>query len=507
MKYNNVTEQGVSTQQVSKALLVPILIAISLALGVSALDVTAVMVALPKIQQGLGASNGQLQWVFNGYILGLGTFSLAAGSFSDYYGKIKLFFIGALLFMISSALCAFAPEINTLIIARIVQGISAVLMMVPARVLVINLSPSGKEGRFYSACNAVMMVMSLLGPVIAIALMHVYSWRAIFSINIVVCLFIALASLIAIKPLKMLAASAKKSGHKPDFLGFLYLVVASFAIVYGVMQLHSSSLVGVAAFIIGVISVIACYFHCKRTPYPVINFKALGNGNLMTGLFFIAFMQGVILSTLYFSNYSQQVLRVDLLQAITLITVLAVGFIISAFLSGKTYDRFGLWPCVIIGLIALIVFYCLGLIMLPFYALSGLCCVAFGLGLGSFFITNAVSVSTISKAEEHEKGLTSGVLGWCRQNGGAIWFALYMSAFNAAALAKLKMLLKSSGIYLSQQKSSSLLSHPFSGHYGVMKGVLAASAYTYGVKVQLVVMIGVMVILLVSCLFLCRRNS
>jgi MFS family permease len=92
------------------------------------LDATITNVALPSIQQDLGFSNNDLQWVINGYTLLFGGFLLLGGRAADLFGRKRLFLAGIALFSAASLACGLATDSTLLIIARAMQGLGAALV-------------------------------------------------------------------------------------------------------------------------------------------------------------------------------------------------------------------------------------------------------------------------------------------------------------------------------------------------------------------------------------------
>src|ERR1700683_5728553 len=92
------------------------------------LEATVVNVALPTIGHDLGAGVAGLQWTLNSYVLTLAALVLVGGSLSDIYGRRRIFILGVVVFVAASALCAAAPTIELLVIARFVQGIGGALL-------------------------------------------------------------------------------------------------------------------------------------------------------------------------------------------------------------------------------------------------------------------------------------------------------------------------------------------------------------------------------------------
>jgi MFS family permease len=103
------------------------------------IDSSVVNVALPVIQRDLHATVSGVQWIINGYLLMLGALILVGGSAGDLFGRRLVFALGIALFAAASVGCAAAPNLATLIAARVVQGIGGALL-VPSSLSVISAS-------------------------------------------------------------------------------------------------------------------------------------------------------------------------------------------------------------------------------------------------------------------------------------------------------------------------------------------------------------------------------
>jgi len=160
--------------------------------GLAFLDGTVVNVALPEIGRDLGASTGALQWILNGYLLTLASLILLGGSLGDRYGRRRIFVLGASLFTAASLLCAIAPTIEMLIVARLIQGIGGA-MLTPGSLAMIDASfrPSDRA-RAIGAWSGLGGVAGALGPLLGGYLVGAVSWRAIFLINIPIGAFVVI---------------------------------------------------------------------------------------------------------------------------------------------------------------------------------------------------------------------------------------------------------------------------------------------------------------------------
>src|ERR1700758_424113 len=92
------------------------------------LDFFILTVALPSIQQGLGAGEGAIEWIVAGYAISTAVLLVTGGRLGDQFGRRRMFAIGMAVFVLTSAACALAPDPGVLVTARILQGVGAALM-------------------------------------------------------------------------------------------------------------------------------------------------------------------------------------------------------------------------------------------------------------------------------------------------------------------------------------------------------------------------------------------
>src|SRR5215218_412840 len=109
------------------------------------LDITVVNTALPAIQQDLGGSFSDLQWVIDAYALSLAALVLTAGSLADRLGRRRVFAIGLAIFSLASFVAALSPDPTFLNVSRAVQGIGGAIMFAVSLALVAQEFPAGRE--------------------------------------------------------------------------------------------------------------------------------------------------------------------------------------------------------------------------------------------------------------------------------------------------------------------------------------------------------------------------
>ena len=161
-----------------------VLVATVLGSALVSLDATVVNVALPTIGAHLHAQLAGLQWVLTGYLLTLASLILVGGALGDRYGRRRVFRIGVVLFVTTSAACAAAPDLPVLVAARVLQGAAGALLL-PGSLAILQASfAPGQRGRAIGAWSAFGGVANAFGPFLGGWLVEAVSWRLVFLLNV-----------------------------------------------------------------------------------------------------------------------------------------------------------------------------------------------------------------------------------------------------------------------------------------------------------------------------------
>ena len=161
-----------------------LLAATILASAMAFIDGTIVTIALPAIQHDLQTSFATLQWVVNAYSLTLGTLLVAGGSAGDRYGRRRVFLAGIILFTFASISCALAPTTIILIIARLIQGTGAALMIPQSLAIIAASFPRDIRGAAIGHWASASAITTALGPALGGLIIDHMGWRAAFWINV-----------------------------------------------------------------------------------------------------------------------------------------------------------------------------------------------------------------------------------------------------------------------------------------------------------------------------------
>jgi EmrB/QacA subfamily drug resistance transporter len=155
-----------------------------LASSLAFVDGSVVNVGLPAIGQSFNADAADLQWAINAYLLPLSALLLVGGAAGDRYGHRITLVLGVGLFAASSVLCAAAPSMVWLLIARALQGVGAAILL-PNSLAILGSAFSGAaRGRAIGTWSAASAMASAIGPVLGGWLIDVAGWREIFLLNL-----------------------------------------------------------------------------------------------------------------------------------------------------------------------------------------------------------------------------------------------------------------------------------------------------------------------------------
>ena len=149
------------------------------------LDATIVVAAFPSLRQEFSGNLAtDLSWIMNAYTITTAALLVPAGRLSDLMGRKRLFLRGLLLFTLGSLLCSLAPSVWTLVAARFVQALGAVLLTPASLALLLEAFPKEKRAIAVSLWTVVGALAAAVGPAIGSWVIEASSWRWAFLINL-----------------------------------------------------------------------------------------------------------------------------------------------------------------------------------------------------------------------------------------------------------------------------------------------------------------------------------
>src|SRR3984957_18736830 len=196
----------------------PWLIAILVALAsfMEVLDTTIANVALPYIAGGMGVSEDEASWVVTTYLVSNAIILTASSFLARMLGRKPFFLICLGLFTLSSVLCGFAPNLNTLLLFRILQGLGGGGMVPVAQSILADAFPPAKRGQAFAVFGVAVVVAPVVGPTLGGWLSDNFSWQWCFLINGPVgVIAMALIALVLHE-----SPTAQQQGIRFDVVGF-----------------------------------------------------------------------------------------------------------------------------------------------------------------------------------------------------------------------------------------------------------------------------------------------
>jgi EmrB/QacA subfamily drug resistance transporter len=198
------------------------------------LDATIVNVALPSIRTDLDATGAQLEWVVGGYLLAFAVLMITGGRLGDIFGRRRMFVTGVVGFTLGSALACVAPTIGVLLVARVVQGAFAAMMVPQVLSSVQALYAPRERAAMFGVIGAVSGMSAVIGPVLGGWLVSSdafgVGWRSIFLINLPVGLALVVLAL------RWVPDTRSEHPLRLDPVGLVLATVGLLGVVYALIE-------------------------------------------------------------------------------------------------------------------------------------------------------------------------------------------------------------------------------------------------------------------------------
>ncbi|WP_080778452.1 MFS transporter [Chryseobacterium phocaeense] len=201
----------------------------------SVIDVFIINVAIPTIKKGIHATDGEMQLVIAGYLLGYAAFLITGGRAGDHFGRKKVFFWGMFAFTVASCLCGLSQTALQLNLTRLLQGLSA-SFMVPQTIAFIQVlfTDTRERAKAFGLYGITLGTAAVIGQVLGGYLSDTHwvieGWRLVFFINLPIGIITLWATH------KYVTETAKHQNTKFDYTGILILTLALFSLIYPLIQ-------------------------------------------------------------------------------------------------------------------------------------------------------------------------------------------------------------------------------------------------------------------------------
>lgn len=399
-----------------------VLIVLSAALALISLDNTIVNVALPRLQEDLGATTSQLQWVVDAYSVLFAGSLLLAGSLGDRFGRRRTLIIGLVIFILASLSAVVASDANALTISRALMGIGgAFIMPSTLSILVQVFTDRTERARAIGIWAAVAGVGVALGPILGGLLLEHFSWHAIFWVNPPISAAVLVAALIVVPE------SKDPSRPTLDPLGAALSSLGLIALVVTVIELPDA---GLSALTLGsalaaVVLLTTFVWWEKRAARPILPMELFRERLFTASIITVGLVYFALMGAMFFlPQFLQLVQGMTPLESGIAILPGAGGLLIASLFSPGIAERIGARATVVLGLTLVTVsMACFAILRTDTpYWIIGLILGGVGLGLGLTLpqATNGVLASVPSE----RAGMGSAVNDAMGELGGSFGVAI-----------------------------------------------------------------------------------
>jgi DHA2 family multidrug resistance protein len=257
---------------------------ISLPTFMEVLDTSIANVSLDHIAGGLSITIDQATWVLTSYLVANAIVIPISGWLSDAIGRKRYFLISIALFTISSFVCGIAPNLTTLVIARVFQGIGGGGLAPVEQSMLVDTFPPRQRGMAMAAFAIVVVVGPVLGPTLGGWITETSSWHWVFLINVPIGIGAwILADLFVDEPKQVKDDRAKrlKGGLRIDYIGVILVALGlgffELTLDRGEREDWFSSGLIVTTATISAVSLIALIFWELNHKDPVVDLKLFKN--------------------------------------------------------------------------------------------------------------------------------------------------------------------------------------------------------------------------------------
>ncbi|MFI8416369.1 MDR family MFS transporter [Serratia sp. NPDC078593] len=401
-----------------------ILIACMFAMFMSAIEATIVATAMPTIIADLGGFS-LLGWVFAVYLLTQAITIPIYGRLADLYGRKRVFFFGASLFLLGSILCGFSPDMYWLIGFRLLQGLGAGAVMPIATTIIGDIYSPQERPKVMGYLSSVWGVSAIVGPLLGAFIVQHLPWALVFWVNLpmgLLAMFLLGRYLPERQPVRQ---------HALDLAGTAWLTLFVSSLLLALLQAENLGWWIVPMLLLAAASLVMLVRQERRAPEPLFPLalwrsKVIVAGNI-GGLAIGAAMMGI---SAFLPTFIQGTMGGTPLQAGTTLALMSIGWPLASALSGRLMLWTSYRTTALLGAM-LLVSGCLTLLLLePHGGLLWGRVAALMVGAGMGLCNTTFLVSVQNAAHHSIRGIATACTVFTRMMGSAIGTAILGATLN-----------------------------------------------------------------------------
>ncbi|RYO90018.1 hypothetical protein DL762_002913 [Monosporascus cannonballus] len=414
-----------------------IILSLSIASLLSALDVSVVSTAMPSMINDLGSSYAYA-WIANAYFLTMTAFQPLYGQTANIFGRRSLTLLAMLLFAIGSAVAGAAPNLGALVAGRAIKGIGGGGINILIEIIVADLVPLRERPKYISIIFTAYTVAVVLGPVIGGLFAQRVTWRWIFYLNLPVA-GVALALLAVVLKVQYAKDSMRNSFKRVDLAGNALLITSVvsvlLALTWGGVDFPWSSWRTILPLVLGILGIVA-FLAIESTiliPEPTMPIRIFSNRTSLGG-FALTFIHSMLMYwvSYFLPLYFQAVLGADpITSGVNILPYAAVTlpFAMIAGFGTSKYGRYRPWFFVGFAMFAVAFGLCTRLDGDSSKAYwAGVQCIA---AVGAGIMTTTTLPCIQAPLAESDQAVATATWGFVRSFGGVWGVAIPAAVFNS----------------------------------------------------------------------------
>lgn len=330
-----------------------ILIVLNLFTFMSTLDGSIVNIALPVLSKQMGLPIAQIEWVTTGYLMAICAVILFFGKLGDIAGKIRIFKIGTIIFIIGSLLCGFSTTLPFLIVSRVIQALGASMTMANSQGILTDIFPAKERGRALGLIGTFVSLGSIAGPSLGGIIISSLGWEYIFWVNVPIGL------IAIIMGWKVLPADLIRVKAKIDVPGSSLFAVFIITLFAGLLLGQQAGYGNVWILLALAVALVALVIFLRT---EAVRKDALLDLSLFKNpLFSISILCGFLVFTANFCFniiapfYAQNMLNLSPFAAGFLLMLFPICMVIVAPVSGALSDKIGSELLTFAGLVVMVI--------------------------------------------------------------------------------------------------------------------------------------------------------
>jgi len=387
------------------------------------LSITTINVAFPVVMEQFHTTLSTTQWLMAGYLLATGIIAPIVGYMGDQLSYKRLFVLALTGFTLSSLLCVFAWNIESLIAFRITQGVFGGMIIPITMTIIYQVFPRERQAYAMGLWSLASMLAPVIGPTLGGWLVQYFGWKSIFILNVPIGL---ISIVIVSKFIPYYRLTTKKTF---DFLGFLTVVAGSSFLLLSFSNGNNwgwGSWKTLSLLISGIVLLLLFIKRELRISSPllqlkVFKFRQFRYSLILNCIVTISLYTGTLLVPLYL----QTVLKLSPMDTGLIMLPGALVMAAASPIVGKFYDRIGPFRLVITGIIiivaATLAFSGIGTQTPVMYIALLQLIRCLGIALCNMPLTNAAMSAVSSEYSGHASSITN----WARQGLASLSIGIF----------------------------------------------------------------------------------